>query len=60
MSVMSRGTLLILIPLAIFLVAAVVISYRMWISIGGGPGMNGNGMAALIIGGLGTLALAAG
>ncbi len=57
---MPRRALLIVIPLAIFLIAAVYASMRMWGSIGGGVGMTGNGIAALVLGGIGTLALGGG
>ncbi len=60
MHAMSRGTLLVIVPLAIFLVAALYTSYHMWVSIGGGTGMNGHGVAALIIGGIGTVVLGGG
>jgi len=43
------------------LLAAVLYSTAsMWTSIGGGTGMNGNGVAALVLGGIGTLALGGG
>ena len=39
---------------------ALYVSYWMWTSVGGDSGMNGNGVAALILGGIGTVALGGG
>jgi hypothetical protein len=58
--IMPRRALLIVVPLAIFLIAAVYASMRMWSIVGGGIGMTGNGVAALVLGGIGTLALGGG
>lgn len=52
---MSFRSLFIIVPLVGFLVVAVFASYRMWTSITGDLAMNGNGIAALVIGGVGTL-----
>jgi hypothetical protein len=63
---MERKTLGLILLLLIMLGAAVGFSYHVWTSVGadaggqGGETMNGNGMAALIIGGIGTLVLGGG
>ncbi|HEX4505297.1 MAG TPA: hypothetical protein VH722_06160 [Alphaproteobacteria bacterium] len=55
-----------IVSLVVMLGAAMVFSWHVWTSVGadasegGGQAMNGNGMAALIIGGIGTLALGGG
>jgi len=63
---MDRKTLLVIATLIIFLVAAVAFSFNVWTSVGAdadagaGGAMNGNGVAALIIGGIGSLVLGGG
>jgi hypothetical protein len=61
---MERKTLVLIILLLLMLGAAVGFSYHVWTSVDadtqGGGTMNGNGMAALIIGGIGTLVLGGG
>jgi hypothetical protein len=63
---MDRKTLILVVVLVIILGAALGFSWHVWTSVGadpnGGEGlaMNGNGLAALIIGGIGTLALGGG
>jgi hypothetical protein len=63
---MERKTLVLILLLLLMLGAAVGFSYHVWTSVGAGAGadgggtMNGNGMAALIIGGIGTLVLGGG
>ncbi|HTJ65281.1 MAG TPA: hypothetical protein VL899_15885 [Alphaproteobacteria bacterium] len=57
---MSKGALFIVIVLAAILAAVLYSTANVWMSIGGGAGMNGNGVAALIIGGIGTLLLGGG
>ncbi len=58
---MSKKALFVAVALALILGAAVYSTSHMWISIGSdGPGMTANGMTALILGGIGTLALGGG
>jgi hypothetical protein len=61
---MERKTFVLAILLLLMLGAAVGFSYHVWTSVGadpqGGGTMNGNGVAALIIGGIGTLVLGGG
>jgi hypothetical protein len=63
---MDRKAILLILVLVILLGAALGFSWHVWTSVGadatqgGGMAMNGNGMAALIIGGIGTLALGGG
>ncbi len=58
---MSKKSLFVVVILALILAAAVYLTSSMWTSIGsGGPGMNANGVIALILGGIGTLALGGG
>ena len=61
---MERKTLILILVLLLMLGAAVGFSYHVWTSVGadadGGGTMNGNGVAALIIGGIGTLVLGGG
>ena len=58
---MSKKALFVVAALALILGAAVYSTSHMWMSIGNdGPGMNANGMTALILGGIGTLALGGG
>jgi hypothetical protein len=63
---MDRKTILLIVALVIMLGAAMAFSWHVWSSVGadasdsGGQAMTGNGMAALIIGGIGTLALGGG
>jgi hypothetical protein len=63
---MDRKTVILIVALVVMLGAAMGFSWHVWTSVGadpsqgGGQAMNGNGMAALIIGGIGTLALGAG
>ena len=60
MQPMSKGALFIVIVLVAILAAVLYSTANIWLSIGGGSGMNGNGVAALVIGGIGTLVLGAG
>ena len=61
MGTMSKNALFVFAALALMLGAAVYLTSSMWTSIGGdGPGMNANGKIALILGGIGTLALGGG
>ncbi len=61
MSAMSRGAIFLVVVLVALLGAALYVSYQMWTSISAvDSGMNGNGVAALIIGGIGTLVLGGG
>jgi hypothetical protein len=63
---MDRKTLLVVVTLIIFLIAAVGFSLNVWTSVGAdadsgaGGTMNGNGVAALVIGGIGSLVLGGG
>jgi prolipoprotein diacylglyceryltransferase len=58
---MKLGPTLLILALGGLLVAAFYVSYKMWTSISGADaGMNGNGVAALVIGGIGTLVLGGG
>jgi hypothetical protein len=65
---MERKTLVLAVFLLLMLGAAMGYSYHVWTSVGAGVGadsqggqtMNGNGVAALIIGGIGTLVLGGG
>ena len=57
---MSLRSIALIAVLAVLLAGALVVSLGMWNSIDGGAGMNGNGIAALVIGGIGTLALGGG
>ncbi len=58
---MSKRTVLVVVALVVILAAAVYSTSHMWMSIGDdGPGMNANGVTALILGGIGTLALGGG
>jgi hypothetical protein len=63
---MDRKTLLVVVTLIVFLVAAVAFSLNVWTSVGAGAEsgsggeMNGNGVAALVIGGIGSLVLGGG
>jgi hypothetical protein len=63
---MNGKTILLILVLVVMLGAATIFSWHVWTSVGaddgdtGGQAMNGNGMAALIIGGIGTLALGGG
>ncbi len=63
---MERKTLFIVVSLAVMLVAAVWFSFHVWTSVGadgnagGGGAMNGNGVAALVIGGIGSLVVGGG
>ena len=63
---MNSKTIILIVALVIMLGAAIAFSWDVWTSVGtdggdgGGQAMNGNGMAALIIGGIGTLALGGG
>ncbi len=61
MQSMTKRGLLIAVTLVVILAAAIYSTSHMWMSIGDdGPGMNSNGMTALILGGIGTLALGGG
>jgi hypothetical protein len=63
---MNGKTILLIVVLVVMLGAAAGFSWHVWTSVGadasqpGGQAMNGNGMAALIIGGIGTLVLGGG
>jgi hypothetical protein len=63
---MERKTVFVVLSLAVMLVAAVWFSFHVWTSVGadasagGGGAMNGNGVAALVIGGIGSLVLGGG
>ena len=63
---MDRKTLFVIVTLIAFLVAAVAFSLNVWTSVGpdaeagSGGVMNGNGVAALVIGGIGSLVLGGG
>jgi len=62
---MERKSLILVVVLVALLVVAVGFSIHVWTSVGaddsqGGEAMNGNGYAALILGGIGTLALGGG
>jgi hypothetical protein len=57
---MRRRFLFIIIPLFALLAAATALAVRMWTGISAGPGMDGHGKAALIIGALGSLILGGG
>ena len=63
---MNRNTFFVAAALIIFLVVAVGFTFHVWTNIGadpaagGGGEMNGNGITALIIGGIGSLVLGAG
>jgi uncharacterized BrkB/YihY/UPF0761 family membrane protein len=57
---MRRGALFIIVPLVVFLIAAAYASIKMWNSMGDNGAMDGNGIAALIIGGAGTLLVGGG
>jgi hypothetical protein len=60
MQPMSKGALFVVIVLVAILAVVLYSTANIWMSIGGGPGMNGNGVAALVIGGIGTLVLGGG
>jgi hypothetical protein len=60
---MSRKALFVVVFLAVILIAAIYLTTHMWTSIdstSGGGSMNGNGVAALVIGGIGSLVLGGG
>lgn len=60
---MSRKALFVVVSLAVILMAAIYLTTHMWTSIdstGDGGSMNGNGVAALVIGGIGSLVLGGG
>jgi len=62
---MNSKTIILIVALVVMLGAATAFSWHVWTSVGadasdGGQAMSGNGMAALIIGGIGTLALGGG
>jgi hypothetical protein len=62
---MERKSLIVAVALIALLVVAVGFSYHVWTSVGagddqGGEAMSGNGIAALILGGIGTLVLGGG
>ena len=62
---MDRKSLILIVVLIALLGAAMGFSYHVWTSVGadesqGGQAMNGNGVAALILGGIGTLVLGGG
>lgn len=66
MRVMQAKTLFLVLSLIVMLVAAIWFSTNVWTSVGADAGsgaggtMNGNGTAALIIGGIGSLVLGGG
>jgi hypothetical protein len=61
MNAMSKKALFIVAALVVILVAAIYSTAHMWTSIGSdGQPMNGNGVAALVIGGIGSLVLGGG
>src|SRR5947209_6181037 len=62
---MNGKSIILIIALVVMLGAATVFSWHVWTSVGvdpsqGGQAMNGNGVAALIIGGIGTLVVGGG
>jgi hypothetical protein len=57
---MPRRFLIVAVTLAVILSVAAFASYRMWIGISDGLGMDGHGFAALIIGAVGSLVLGGG
>lgn len=62
---MNSKSIILIVALVVMLGAAMGFSWHVWTSVGaegstGGEAMNGNGMAALIIGGIGTLLLGGG
>jgi len=62
---MDRKSVLLVVVLVVMLGAALAFSWNVWTTVSadqseGGMAMSGNGMAALIIGGIGTLALGGG
>ena len=62
---MNSKTIILIVALVVMLGVAVAFSWHIWTSVGaadssGGLAMSGNGMAALVIGGIGTLALGGG
>ncbi len=62
---MERKSLILIIVLVALLAAAVGFSWHVWTSVGagdnqGGEAMSGNGMVALVLGGIGTLVLGGG
>ena len=57
---LTRKGLFVVAPLFILLAAAAAVSFHIWTQIGGDVGMNGNGVAALVIGGAGSLILGGG
>ncbi len=66
MQSMQRNTIIVVTVLIILLVSAIAFSAHVWTSVGasadagGGGTMNGNGVAALVIGGIGSLVLGGG
>jgi hypothetical protein len=62
---MERKSVILIVVLVALLAAAVGFSVHVWTSVGadasqGGEAMNGNGYTALVLGGIGTLALGGG
>jgi hypothetical protein len=63
---MNSKTIILIVALVVMLGAAMTFSWHVWTSVGadasnsGGEAMNGNGVAALIIGGIGTLVVGGG
>jgi hypothetical protein len=62
---MDRKSLIVAVVLVAMLGVAMAFSYHVWTSVSaddsqGGEAMSGNGMAALILGGIGTLVLGGG
>ncbi len=57
---MPSRFLIIALTLAVIFAVAAFASYRMWIGISGGLGMDGHGFAALVIGAAGSLVLGGG
>ena len=57
---MPRKFLPIAIVLLVLLVGAIAMAIQIWTGIGGGEGMSGQGIAALVIGAIGSLILGGG
>jgi len=57
---MSFRILLLLLALAMLLAGAVYVSFTMWTTVGGGTGMDGVGVTALIMGAIGSLVVGGG
>ena len=57
---MPRRFLPLALTLFVLLIAAAVLAYQVWANVQDGEGMSGNGVAALIIGAIGSLVLGGG